>query len=289
MPKMSRAFSVAFVLFIELAIPTVATASAFLWKVSGPGSQTLYLGGSWHALRSSDYPLPSAFSKALDASTKLALEVNPDEMRAAENSLVKAAQYPRGDSIKNHVDPRTYSYIRRLFGLLNVPEEKIVRYRPWFISLMLQSPSLRGMSPSLGVEQFVVQRARAKSKPIVGLETAREHADVFLGLSDRESEALLLLTFIPADRGSPDFSRVMNAWRKGDAELPWRVTHDGFRDFPSLGERILEARNRRWIPKIESYLHSGQTCFVVVGAAHMGGPEGLLALLKARSYKIEQL
>jgi uncharacterized protein YbaP (TraB family) len=289
MPKTSRRLSVAFGLFIGLAMPTVATASAFLWKVSGPDGRTLYLGGSWHALRSSDYPLPSAFSNALDASTKLALEVGPEDMQAADKSLMKAGQYPSGDSIKNHIDPRTYNYIRRLFGLLQVPEEKIVRYRPWFISLMLQSPSLRGMSPSLGVEQFLTQRARTKSKPIVGLEAAREHAAVFSELGDRESEALLLLTFIPADRGSPDFSRVMNAWRNGNAELPWRVTHDGFRDFPLLGERILEARNRRWIPKIESYLRSGQTYFVVVGAAHMGGPQGLLALLKARSYKIEQL
>jgi uncharacterized protein YbaP (TraB family) len=64
---------------------------------------------------------------------------------------------------------------------------------------------------------------------------------------------------------------------------------DGFRDFPSLGERLLAVRNRNWIPKIEQYLRSGQTYFVVVGAAHMGGPEGILALLRARGYKIEQL
>ena len=289
MSKKSRALSVVFGLFVGLTLPDVATASAFLWKVSGTGGQTLYLGGSWHALRSSDYPLPSAFNRALDASTKLALEVDPDELRAADKSLAKASVYPSGDSLKNHVDPRTYNYVRRLFGLLNVPEEKIVRYRPWFISLALQSSSLHGMSPSLGVEHFLVQRARASSKQIVGLETARQHADIFLGMSDRESEALLLLTFIPSDPSSPDFSRLMTAWRNGDAELPWRVIHDGFRDFPSLGERILDGRNRNWIPKIENYLHSGQTYFVVVGAAHIGGPNGLLALLKLRGCKIEQL
>jgi len=71
--------------------------------------------------------------------------------------------------------------------------------------------------------------------------------------------------------------------------LPWRVIHDGFRDFPSLGERILDRRNRNWIPKIENYLHSGQTYFVVIGAAHIGGPNGLLALLRSRGCKIEQL
>jgi uncharacterized protein YbaP (TraB family) len=36
-------------------------------------------------------------------------------------------------------------------------------------------------------------------------------------------------------------------------------------------------------------MRSGQTYFVVVGSAHMGGPDGVLALLQARGYKIEQL
>jgi len=289
MAKVSRGSSIALGLYVILAMPGAATASTFLWKVLAPNGQALYLGGSWHALRTADYPLPSSFTRALDASTKLALEANLDEIRAADKSLVKAGQYPSGDSLKNHVDPRTYNYLSRLFALANVPPEKIVRYRPWFIALMLQSPGRNGMSPSLGVEEFLVQRARAKSKKIVGLETAREHADIFSGLSDRESEALLLLTFIPPEDGSPDVSRLMSAWRNGDAESQWRVVHDGFRDFPSLGERILDTRNRKWIPKIENYLRSGDTYFVVVGAAHFGGPNGLLSLLRARGYKLEQL
>lgn len=288
MSKIRGGLGMAVGLLIGIAGPG-ASASTCLWRISGSHRQTLYLGGSWHALRSSDYPLPSAFSHALDASAKLALEVNADELQVANKGVMKAALYPNGDSLKHHVDPRTYDYIRHLFGLMNIPEKTVVRYRPWFIALVLQSPSNQGMSENLGVEQFLSKRAQAESKPIVGLETAREHMNVFLGLSDRESEALLLLTFIPAQSGSPNFSRIMDAWRTGDPEVPWRAIHEGFRDFPSLGERILEARNRKWIPRIEAYLRSAQTYFVVVGAAHMGGPEGLLALLRARGYKIEQL
>jgi uncharacterized protein YbaP (TraB family) len=56
-----------------------------------------------------------------------------------------------------------------------------------------------------------------------------------------------------------------------------------------MGERLLDARNRKWIPKIESYLRSGQIYFVVAGAGHMGGPNGVLAFLRERGYKIEQL
>ncbi len=43
------------------------------------------------------------------------------------------------------------------------------------------------------------------------------------------------------------------------------------------------------IPKIEGYLRSEKTYFVVAGAAHMGGANGVLALLRHRGYRIEQL
>jgi uncharacterized protein YbaP (TraB family) len=56
-----------------------------------------------------------------------------------------------------------------------------------------------------------------------------------------------------------------------------------------LGRRLIDVRNQNWLPKIDSYLRSGQTYFVVVGAGHISGPNGLLALLKARGCKVEQL
>jgi uncharacterized protein YbaP (TraB family) len=61
------------------------------------------------------------------------------------------------------------------------------------------------------------------------------------------------------------------------------------RNLPSFRGRLIDDRNRNWIPKIEQLLRGRDTSFVVVGAAHMGGPNGLLALLKQRGYPIEQL
>jgi uncharacterized protein YbaP (TraB family) len=270
-------------IFAELA------DAASVWKVTGPNGHSLYLGGSIHALYSSDYPLPAAYNRAFDVSSRLVFEVDHKALLDSSKGLSKAGEYPRGDNLKNHVDPRTYAYLQHLFALLKIPEEKIVKYRPWYLALALQAPSLRGLSEELGVEEFLAKRARANSKPVSGLELAREHLEVFSGLSDRQSEAMLLLMFIPAEKGSIQGARLTEAWRRGDADTETRVFMDGFRDFPSLGERLLAGRNRKWIPKIEQYLRSGQTCFVVVGAAHMGGPEGVLALLRARGYKIEQL
>lgn len=219
----------------------------------------------------------------------MALEVDPKAMRAADKNLTRASEYPKGDNLKKHVDPRTYAYLKKLFGLLGVTEDKFSRFHPWFLALMLESPGQHGLKEELGVEEFLTKRARAKSKPIIGLESAQEHVQVFTGLSDRESEALLLLAFIPGDPEAPDLSHMMKAWKRGDADLLTRVTLANFRDFPSLGQRILTSRNRDWIPKIEGYLSSGQTYFVVAGAAHMGGNEGLVAMLRARGLKVEQM
>ena len=74
---------------------------------------------------------------------------------------------------------------------------------------------------NLGVEEFLTRRARANSKPVSGLESAKEHTDVFVGLNDRESEALLLLLFIQAGRAEEKGGNsMMAAWRRGDARVP---------------------------------------------------------------------
>src|SRR6266446_1698414 len=153
-----------------------AAASTCVWKVTGPNGGTLYLGGSIHALRPIDYPLPPAYNRAFDASSRLAFEEDPKIGATAFKDLIKAGQYPKGDSLKNHVDPRTYDYLRRFFALLNIPEEKFIHFKPWFINVQLSSPSAEYLN--LGVERFLIRRAQANFKPISALESVNEHNQV---------------------------------------------------------------------------------------------------------------
>lgn len=261
--------------------------AASVWKVTGPTGGTLYLGGSMHALRPTDYPLPPAYNRAFDASSRIVFEEDPKASSRGFNDLMSAGQYSKRDNLKNHVDPRTYEYLRRFFALYNVPEEKFVRFRPWLIDIIVTSPPPEYYG--YGVEAFLMKRALANSKPMSGLESPKEHNQFFVDLSDREGEALLLISFINAGHTDRSGVNLIELWRRGDAETPARLLRESYRDFPSLGERLLAVRNRNWLPKIESFLRSGQIHFVVVGAGHMGGPDGLLSLLRARGYRIEQL
>src|SRR5262245_57958161 len=105
-------------------------------------------------------------------------------------------------------------------------------------------------------------------------------------MSDKQAALVLLQTCIaqaPADK------EMMAAWRRGEADAIARFQRESFRDLPSFGERLISARNRAWIPKIEGYIRERHTYFVVAGAAHLGGRDGLLAILRSRNYRIEQL
>src|SRR2546423_543546 len=143
-------------LLVAICLPGVRAeaASGCVWKITGPSGGTVYIGGSIHALRSTDYPLPPGYNRAFEASPRIALEVEPKALEGSSAGLMKAGKYPAGDNLKKHVDPRTYDYLRRLFSLLKIPEEKFSRYRPWCLVLLLDSPGTQGFSQDLGVDEF---------------------------------------------------------------------------------------------------------------------------------------
>jgi uncharacterized protein len=159
----------ALVLFCLL--PRSAVALSCVWKVTGPGGGTIYLGGSIHALHRSDYPLPAPYNQAFDASSRVVFENDPKAASRETKELLRAGTYPKGDTLKNHVDPRTYAYIRRFFALVNVPEAEFAKYRPWLLNVMLSSPSYEHWE--LGIERYLQRRAAAKSKPVSGLESRK--------------------------------------------------------------------------------------------------------------------
>lgn len=265
--------------------PILDAHGACVWKVSGPNDGTLFLGGSIHGLQTTDYPLPSAYNRAFDLSSRIVFE---DDGQASPNTVkrfLKSWQYPKDDNLKNHVDPRVYDYLRRVFTVWHVPEAEFSKLRPWALVTWFSSLGTN----SLGVEFYLKGRAEANHKPIDGLESFREHAEIISGLSDHQAQLVLLAGFIPQAPGTDRHKQIISAWRAGNVDAIARDLRNDYRDLPSFYQRLIVDRNRSWIPKIERYLQGRETSFVVAGAGHMGGPEGVLALLKARGYRIEEL
>jgi uncharacterized protein len=62
----------------------------------------------------------------------------------------------------------------------------------------------------------------------------------------------------------------------------------GMRDYPEIRRKVIDDRNRRWLPQIEGLLSSGENALIVVGAAHLVGKNGVIELLRGRGYRVEQ-
>ncbi len=262
-----------------------ANARSPVWKVTAPNGASLYLGGSIHGLLSTDYPLPSAFNRAFEDSSALVIEDDPNISLSAARRFYKSGFYPKNDSLKNHVDPRTYEYLGRIFTLNQVPEAEWSKCKAWMLTMTI----LGSATNQLGIEAYLMQRARANHERVFGIESFREHAEVISDMTDQQAESVLLFNLIPRGEGTGKRDQLVAAWRKGDVDAIAKQTPQVFHDLPSFGERLINQRNRRWVPKIESYLAQRRRYFVVVSAGHLGGPQGVLELLRRRGYQLEQL
>ncbi len=274
------------------AMPRAGSARACVWKVTS-GPNTLYLAGSVHALRPSDYPLPAAYDRAFQASSELAFETDLLKAGANGSMLAKVAFLPKGSTLRDHLDPRVYAYILKVIANVHgstAPEKKLEPLRPWAVAWMLQSPDgIDGVSTGEGVEAYLLRRAAQSHKQTTGLVPLDEHIAVFGGMNDADSQAFLLLSFIQLSQSGKEYQRTVSEWKRGDIEGIDRAFQQDYRDVPALRRRIITDRNRRWLPEIVQWLQSGKTYMVVAGTAHMAGDDGLPALLRAKGFQVEQL
>src|SRR5262249_53632255 len=125
-------------------------------------------------------------------------------------------------------------------------------------------------------------------KAIQGLETVEYQISRFDEMPMELQDHLLAETLRDIDTERANMSKLIDSWRAGDSAAVERIVLKDLQQEPVLYQRLLVERNRNWMPKIDALLtHSGQA-MVVVGAAHLVGPDGLLAMLKAKGYTVEQ-
>jgi uncharacterized protein len=256
-----------------------------LWRITSAPAP-FYLLGSVHALLPSDYQHTPAVEEAIKQSAQIYLEFDPKEEQSFAKKLNEAAKLPRGQQIKGKVSPKTYDYLRKItvsgWGTWQ-------HLRPWAVAMLLNYPGLAGVSERYGLDTYVAGKARAYSKATKGLETVDEHIHVFSDMHDIEGEVFLLQALVHADETPRRFQETVAAWKAGDIDRLYATVLPWMKEAPTVWWRLLDRRNANWVPRIEAAIKSGKPTLVVAGAAHFSGPHSVIAMLRARGYKIEQL
>ena len=88
---------------------------------------------------------------------------------------------------------------------------------------------------------------------------------------------------------SNEMSRKSFERGKAATSAQWKDIYSSvMRDYPEIHRKVIDDRNRRWLPQIEGLLSRGENALIVVGAAHLVGKNGIIELLKDRGYSVEQ-
>jgi uncharacterized protein YbaP (TraB family) len=268
-----------------------AAGKSFLWKVQN-GSKILYLAGSVHALGADAYPLSAAYENAFAAAGTLVEEINlaEAEQLAAAPMLLAKGLYTDGRTFEGSVSKDTATLVANRLKDTGIPPEMIRTMKPWMVMLMVTvfEAQKAGLDASLGLDKYFFDKARAAGKPVVALETAESQIDRFDKMPDSLQEQMLRSTLSELDQQRNGIQAMVNAWRTGDAAALEKMALSSFDGYRGAYASLIVERNNNWVPQIEACMTRPQPCFVVVGAAHLVGPDGLLTLLRKKGYQIEQ-
>src|SRR5258705_7461538 len=280
---------------IAFVLASGATAQtrgrSFLWKVQS-SSNVMYLAGSVHALTADAYPLNPVYQRAFDASGALVEEIDLAEADplAGGLGLLAKGMYQDGRTFNSAVSRDTAALVERKLKNTPLALDLIQPMKPWMVMLMLEALGAQaaGLDPQLGLDKHFSDLANSKGLEVIGLETAASQIDRFDKMPERMQEQMLRSELAEMETEQTSLRTLLTAWQTGDAPAIEKLLLGSFSDNPAAYNSLITERNRNWMPQLEACLRRSAPCFVVVGAAHIVGPQGLLAMLQQKGYRVDQ-
>ncbi|HUS33273.1 MAG TPA: TraB/GumN family protein [Kofleriaceae bacterium] len=253
-------------------IPPGAHGGAFLWKVQR-GGDVVWLYGTIHD--SGLDAVPRVALKALEGSVRFVSELGDSE--PDREVFIKYARVDHGPGIDTRLPPGDWYDLRdALLG--SIKENDLRRAAPWYAMTLLSTKMAPTKEQSMDV--LLGKRARELAMPVEPLETWDEQLSALQTAVDIED----LKDAIHARHTMTcDFSRMRASYEAGDTKMM-----EALLVVPKTQATMLDARNARWLPKIEGYVARGGA-FVAVGLGHLLGPKGLPALLEKDGYTVERI
>ena len=266
-------------------------ADAPVWKVV-KGKHHLYIGGTIHVLSKSDYPLPAAFETAYNQSAMLVFETDTRKLQTPEfqATLMRKVVYSDGRNLKMVLNDTTFQKLENHLVSRGIPINNFMKFKPGMVALTLTIIELQRLGlMGTGVDEFFSLRAINDRKTVSQLETVQEQLELISSLGDGQENEIINHTLQETQQLPALMQTMKAAWRKADTVTLENIILTPFKkDFPKVYNRVVVKRNDAWLPKIESLLQTDEVEFILVGALHLIGKEGVLAKLKNRGYTIQE-
>lgn len=268
----------------------VPTDNALLWKISGNGlSKPSYLFGTIHLIPKSEFALTDPLLAALDRSKRIAFEIDMREMTnlGKQFSLMTKAFMRDGKTLRDLLNEEDYALVQSKMVEKGLSMGMLERLKPMFLSMMLSNEEDNLQNNRMtSVEMELYQLARKRKLASAGLETAAYQISVFDSIPYDAQARMLVETLRSGAGGDGAYEDMIRLYRAEDiSKMQSMVVEEG-QDMARFEELLLTRRNQNWIPVMRRLMKETPTLFAV-GAGHLGGPKGVIALLRAEGYRVE--
>ena len=270
------------------------SGTPFVWQL-GDGQQASYLMGSIHVARPDIYPLPTAVENAFSACDDLIVEANPEAMSEAEmqGMLLLRSMDRSGIPLAEKIPSETLHALRRLVERHSLEMGMLERLKPWYISQIISLLELKrlGVDPRRGIDLHFIKKA-SDTKPVLELEGVRRQLEFFDSLTESEQGLMLQYTLRDLEHLEEAFGEIISAWKSGDPDrlddllVAWMKDSKGLE---AVFEKLFTERNRQMKLKMDQYLQDGNRHFIIVGAGHLVGQDGLLHLFAKDGVMVRQI
>lgn len=279
-----------YMMLLLAANPVFAESS--VW-VASKGAHKLFIGGTIHVLSKSDYPLPAEFDLAYSKSDQLVFETNISEAGSPEFQIkmMQRMSYANGQTLRGELSPEAYAALESYCKSRGIPLETMAQLKPQMVMLALVGIELQRMGMfGAGVDEHFYQRANKDNKPTQFLESVDKQLDLLVNMGKGQEDQLILNTVRDLNSIETMMNDMKSAWRTGDQKKLERVALTPMQnEFPELYQSLLVERNVAWLKYIERMLTTADVEFVLVGALHLIGQDGVIQQLRAKGYEITRL
>lgn len=269
------------------AQPETYAPGPALWQLSD-GDTTIYLFGTIHALPPGTQWYDDRIARAFGESGELVTEIDMGGEQESGAVLAAAALLPAGQSLRTLMAPDDRAEYEAAMIALGLPPGALDPMEPWFAALNLSLLPLMqsGYDPASGVD--TVLHARSTGKALRALETINEQVALFDGLPMDAQLMLLDEAVASAPEAANILGAMVDFWLAGDADGLARLMNAEMDD-PALYDRLLVARNARWVDWIAARMEQPGTVFIAVGAGHLAGAGSVQDLLGQRGYTVTRV
>ena len=265
--------------------------NSILWEifhVNEPANSS-YIYGAIHIQDKRVFQFGDSLMICLKKCSHYAGEVVIDAKTA--NAIAKQALLPKNQSLKQLIGVQDYGKLKKYLRKHNSGMYTLFinRVKPMFALGILEQASLPKDYSQI-LDDYLQQEAKKNKMEVVGLETMQEQMNAIDKISlDMQvtmlKDALDSVDFKPSVVGN-SLNDMLDKYLSQDIEALRIATEDttmvGQIEFK---EHLISNRNRIMTDRLIELMKSHKV-FVGVGAAHLGGEDGIIKLLMAKGYRL---